>query len=82
MRGVGVQTMPLAAAAHRCRIEPRGFHQNIFCFGGDHRVPTAHHAGQPDRLLFIGDDQVFGVEHTFDAIQRPELFSAAGAAHE
>ena len=68
MRGIGVQAVPLAAAAYCRRIKPGCFHQNIFGLGGDHRVPTAHDAGQPDGLLFIGDDQVFRVEHTFDAI--------------
>ena len=66
--GIGVQAVPFAAAAHGCGIKPGCFDQDIFGFGGDHRVPTAHDAGQPDGLLFIGDDQVFGIEHTFDAV--------------
>ena len=82
MRGVGVQTMPLAAAAHRCLIKPGGLHQDVFRFGGDHRVPTAHHSRQPDRLFFVCDDQIFGVENTFDAVQGLELFSAARATHD
>jgi hypothetical protein len=64
------------------RIEPGCFHQNIFCFGGDHRIPATHHAGQREGLLFIGHHQVFRIEHTLDAIQRPELFAAAGAAQD
>ena len=82
MRGVGVQAVALAAAADGCRIEPRSFHQNIFCFSGDHRVPAAHHSGQGEGFLLVGHHQVFGIEHTLDSIQRAEFFAAAGAAQD
>src|SRR5882757_2365357 len=58
MGGVGVQAVAFAATAHGGGIKPGGFNQDIFGFGGDHRVPAAHDAGQPDGLFFVGNDQV------------------------
>ena len=71
-----------AAAADGRGIEPGGFDQDVFGLGGDHRVPAAHDAGQAEGLLFIGDDEVFGIEHAFDAIQGPQLFACTGAADD
>ncbi len=82
MRGIRVQAVPLAAAADRCRIEPRSLHQNIFCFGGDHRVPAAHYAGEGEGFFLVGHHQVFGIQHTLDSIQRTEFFAATSAAQD
>ncbi len=43
-------------AAHRDRVPPRGFDQDVLRALGDHRVEAAHHAGEADRLFRIGND--------------------------
>ncbi len=82
VRGVGVQAVAAGAAADGCGIEPCGFDEDVFCFGGDHRVPTAHDSGDAERLDVVGDDKVFGIEGAFDSVEGAKLFAFAGAADD
>ncbi len=75
-----MQAVPFAAAANRKRIEPRGLHQNILCFLGDHRFPAAHYTGERQGFCFVRHHQVFGIEYALDSIERPQLFTLARAA--
>ena len=70
MAGVGVQSMPPRRLAHRHRIKPRRLHQHIFRRRRNHRLPAAHHPGQPHRLFVVGHHQVFSVQHALHAVQR------------
>ena len=82
MRGVGVHAVPLGHAADGRRIEPCRLDQHVLRLLGDHRVEAAHDAGQRDRLLRVGDDQVVGRELAIDAVERLQHFAIAGAAHD
>ena len=82
MRGVGVHAVALGHAADRRRVEPRRLDQHVLRLLGDHGVEAAHHAGQRDRLLRVGDDQVVGRELAVDAVERLQHFAFARAAHD
>ena len=45
-------------------------------------VEAAHHASQRDRLLRVGDDEVFGRELAVNAVERLQNFAFARAAHD
>ena len=62
MAGVGVQPVTPRGLPHCHGIEPRRLDEYILRFRRDHRVPAAHHAGQAQRLLVIGDDQIVRIE--------------------
>ena len=46
------------------------------------RVEAAHHAGERDRLLRVGDDEIFGRELAVDTVERLQRFACAGAADD
>ncbi len=46
------------------------------------RVEAAHHAGERDRLLRIGDDQILGRELAVHTVQRLQRLACAGAADD
>ena len=82
VRRVGVHAVALGHAADRRRIEPRRLDQHVLRLLGDHGVEAAHHAGERDRLLGVGDDQVVGRELALDAVERLQDFAFARAAHD
>ena len=81
MAGVGMQAVTPRGLPHRHGIEPRRLDEHIFRLGRNHRVPAAHHSGQAQSLVVIGDDQIVGVEHALHAIQRLQPFALARPAH-
>ena len=82
MRSVGVNPVPLRHTAHRDRIPPCGFDQDILSLLGDHGVEAAHHTGQPHRLPRVGNDEVFGGELALHAIQRLQRLARASLAND
>src|SRR6266852_2603473 len=81
VRGVGVNAVPLRHTAHRDRVPPRGFDQDVVRFLRDHRVEAAHHAGQSHRLFRVGNDEIFGGKLVLHAIQSLERFAGSGFAN-
>ena len=82
MAGVGVQAVTARGAADGHGLEPCGFDEDVLRVGRDHRVPPAHDAGEAERLGVIGDDEVFGIERAFDAVEGLEFFALARAADD
>ena len=82
VRSVGVNAVALRHTAHRNRVPPRGFDENIFRLLGDHGVEAAHHTGQPHRLPRVGNDEVFGGELALHAIQRLQRLARASLAND
>src|SRR5207302_10750377 len=56
MRSVCMHPVATRSAADARRLEPRRLDKNIFRLLRDHGVEAAHHSGQGDSLLGIGDD--------------------------
>ncbi len=82
MRGVGVHAVTLGHGANGCRIEPGRLDEHILRPLSDHGVEAAHHAGERNRFLRIGDNQVFGRQLAVDAVERLQYFASAGAADD
>ena len=82
VRGVGVHAMSLGHAADGRRVEPRGLDQYVLRLLGDHGVEAAHHAGERDRLLRIGDDEIFGCQLAVDAVESLQDFAFERATHD
>ena len=82
MRSVGMQTVPLRHPAHRDRIPPRGFDQDVLRLLRDHGVEAAHHAGQSDWLFRVGNDEVFGGQLALHAIQRLQVLAGPRFAND
>ena len=72
----------LRHTAHRDRVPPRGFDQDVLRFLRDHGVEAAHHAGQSHRLFRVGNDQIFGGELALHAIQSLERFAGSSFAND
>src|SRR5208282_5228321 len=82
VRGVGVNAVPLRHPAHRDRVPPRGFDQDVLRAFGDHRVEAAHHAGQSHRLFRISHNQVIGRELALHAIESFKRFAGLSFAND
>ena len=82
VRSVGVNAVPLRHPAHRDRVPPGGFDQDVLRLLGDHRVEAAHHPGEADRLFGVGNDEIFGGELALHAIQRLQRFSGSSFAND
>src|ERR1700687_1701420 len=82
VRGVGMNAVPLRHPAHRDRIPPRGFDQDVFRFLSDHRVKAAHYAGQSHRLFRVGNDEIFSRKLVLHAVQSLQRFASAGTAND
>jgi len=67
--GVGVEAVAAGGAADAGGVEPCGFDEDVFGFGGDHGVPAAHDAGECEGLFFVGDDEVVGFEGAVGAVE-------------
>ena len=77
-----MQTVPLRHTAHRDRVPPRGFDQDVLRALGDHRVEAAHHTSQPHWLFRIGHDEVIGGELALHVIQSLQGFAVLGTAYD
>ena len=67
--GVGVEAVAAGAAADAGGVEPGGFDEDVFGFGGDHGVVAAHDSGEGEGFLFVGDDEVVGFEDAVGAVE-------------
>ena len=72
----------LAAAQHRQRLEVRRLEHHRRRRVGDLGVLAAHHAGETDRPLGVGDHEVVGSELAACAVERDELLPGARAADD
>ena len=61
--------MAPAHAADYGRIEPCSLDEDVLRLGRDHGVPAAHHTGESERLLFICNDDIVGIEHAVDPVK-------------
>ena len=82
VRGVGVNAVPLRHTAHRDRVPPRGFDQDVLRFLRDHGVEAAHHSSQSHRLFRVGNDEIFDGKLALHAIQSFQRFAGLGAAND
>ncbi len=78
---VGVKAQPPRGAPDGGRIPPRRFEENVLRGRGHGRVEAAHDAGERDRALGVGHDDVGRVERPLDPVERDELLAAARLAH-
>src|SRR6476620_7021790 len=82
MACIGVQAVTACGAANGHRFKPCGFEEYVARRGGDHRIPATHHTGESKRLDVVGDDEVFGIEGTFDSVEGLEAFAFARTADD
>src|SRR6185312_1872605 len=68
MRGVSMDEVAFGGATNAEGVEPGGFNEDIFGFGGDARIPSSHDSGKSEGLLFVGDHEVFGIEDAVDFV--------------
>ena len=80
--GVGVEAVAAGAAADAGGIEPGGFDEDVFGFGGDHGVPAAHDSGEGKGLLLVGYYEVVGFEGAVGAVEEFEFFAFVGEADD
>ncbi len=80
--GVGVEEVAARAAADAGGIEPCGLDEDVLRLGGDHGVPATHDSGEAEGLLFVGDDEVVGLEGALGSVEEAELFAFAGEADD
>ncbi len=64
-----MEAVTARGAADAGLIEPCGFDEDVFCFGGDHGVPAAHDSGERESFLFVGDDEIVGFEDAVGAVE-------------
>ena len=50
-------------------VEPGGFDEDVFGFGGDHGVAAAHDSGEGEGFLFVGYDEVVGFEGALGSVE-------------
>ncbi len=81
MRGVGVQP-ELARATDDCgRCEVRRFEEHAGGRVGHAGVEAAHHAGQRDGPVGVGDDEEAGVDRRLAFVEQFQRFTGAAVAH-
>ena len=69
--------MALAASQHGQRLEVRGLEQHLGRRLRHLGVLAAHHAGDPDRPLGVGDDEILGIELALAAVEGDELLAGS-----
>jgi hypothetical protein len=82
IRAVGAEAETLGGPPNPCRLEVRGFQQDVGRGVGDLGVLATHDPGQRDRAVGVGDYQIGRVEVAVDAVQRSHLLTRARAAHD
>src|SRR5215472_11538454 len=82
MAGVRVQAVAARGATNSHWFEPCSFDEDVFCFGLNHRVPSAHHAGEPEGFDMVGNDEIIAIEDALHAVEGLELLALPGAAHD
>ena len=80
--GVGVEAVAPRGAADADRIEPCGFDEDVFGFGGDHGVPAAHDSGEAEGFFVVRDNEVVGFEGALGAVEELEFFAFVREADE
>ena len=55
-----MQSVTLCGFTDRNWIEPCRLNQDVLCLFCDHRIETAHHTGESNRAIAVGNDQVVG----------------------
>ncbi len=78
---LGVEPVPPRAPPHAARPEVGALEQDPLRRGPDLARPAAHHAGEGDRPVAVGDDQVVRIERAVHAVEREELLARARAPH-
>ena len=73
-----MEAVAAGAAADGGGVEPGGFDENVFCFGGDHGIPAAHDSGEGEGSVFIGHYEVVGFEDAVGAVEEFEFFAFLG----
>ena len=77
--GLGRQLVAAAGAGDRDFLEVRRLDQDRRRRVADLGGGAAHHAGNADRAGGVGDEEVFGVERAFLAVQGAQLLAGNGA---
>src|SRR5207302_10377305 len=80
MRRVGMNAMTLGHAPDGDRIPPRRFDEDVPCLVRDHRVVSTHHSSEPDWLLRVGYNEIFGRELAVDAVECLQSLAGPGPA--
>ena len=79
---LAAQTQSARGARDGHRFEVCALEQDSRGRVADFGVETAHHAGDCERLVGVGDQQVVRIERAGDVVERDELARLAGAAHD
>ena len=79
---LGRQLVPADAAPDGGRVEVRGLDDDVGGVLVDLDVGGAHHAGDADRAVVVGDEQVVGVEGADDVVERGDLLAGLGPADD
>ena len=80
-RAVGADPGAQPGAADAVSLEHGGLQEDRAGIGPHHRTLTAHDAGQDERLLGVGDEQIARRQGVRLAIQGGEGFAGSGRAH-
>ena len=80
--GFAAQSELLARAADVRWLEIRTLDEHVFRVVVDFRIRAAHHAGERDAFLFVGDQEHFVRQRAFLIVERLEFFARSGAAHD
>src|SRR5215472_4999775 len=80
--GVGVEEMPPRGAADGGGIKPCSFDEDVLGVRGDHGVPASHDSGERNGFLFVGDDEIVGLEAEFGSVEKLEPLAFASEAHD
>ena len=81
MRSLGVQRVPAGGPADSAGLEHGALQQNLRSCFRYFAGSAAHHAGQRDRLLCIGDDQVVGGQLALLAVEGGHRLAFARPPH-
>ena len=77
---IAINIVVTARQRNRHRLEPRAFHQHVFCLKRTARRQTAHNTSQAQHALIIGDDAIGGVQLVRFLVQRDKAFARLGGA--
>ena len=80
--GVGVQTEAAGGAADAGGLEVGDFQEDVGGGLGDAGVKSTHDASDGEGFVFVGDDEVVGLEGAGLAVERDEGLALGGVAHD
>ncbi len=79
---IGLQTVPARGPGNRARREECAFQEHVGRACGNAAALAAHHAGDCDRPIAVGNQQRFGVERRLSTVEQQQRLAVAGATYD